>query len=103
MPAKFFNNLDKNEKIFIAIADQDLFSEAFAFSIKLTRTGLKGDNNISIFGPINNKNLTAQLKFADKIGVSKTIVFAKTEFEKGKVLIKNMQDKTQTEVLINRL
>jgi histidyl-tRNA synthetase len=99
----FFNALNKSEKIFIAIVDQELFSEAFAFSIKLTRYGLAGNNNISVFGPLNNKNLTSQLKFADKIGVSKTIVFAKTEFEKGKVLIKNMQDKTQTEVLINKL
>ncbi|MDR1243624.1 MAG: histidine--tRNA ligase [Endomicrobium sp.] len=99
----FFNTLNKSEKIFIAIVDQELFSEAFAFSIKLTRNSLAGNNNISVFGPLNNKNLTSQLKFADKIGVSKTIVFAKTEFEKGKVLIKNMQDKTQTEVLINKL
>ncbi|MDR0618112.1 MAG: histidine--tRNA ligase [Endomicrobium sp.] len=99
----FFNTLNKSEKIFIAIVDQELFSEAFAFSIKLTRNGLAGNNNISVFGPLNNKNLTSQLKFADKIGVSKTIIFAKTEFEKGKVLIKNMQDKTQTEVLINKL
>jgi histidyl-tRNA synthetase len=99
----FFNTLNKSEKIFIAMVDQELFSEAFAFSIKLTRNGLAGNNNISVFGPLNNKNLTSQLKFADKIGVSKTIVFAKAEFEKGKVLIKNMQDKTQTEVLINKL
>ncbi|MDR2066579.1 MAG: histidine--tRNA ligase [Endomicrobium sp.] len=99
----FFKTLNKSEKIFIAIADQELFSEAFSFSIKLTRNGLAGNNNISVFGPLNNKNLTSQLKFADKIGVSKTIVFAKTEFQKGKVLIKNMQDKTQTEVLINKL
>ncbi|MDR0724206.1 MAG: histidine--tRNA ligase [Endomicrobium sp.] len=99
----FFNNLDKSEKIFIAIADQELFSEAFAFSIKLTRTGLKGNNNVSIFGPINNKSLTAQLKFADKIGVSKTIVFAKTEFAEGKVLVKNMLDKTQNAVFIEQL
>ncbi|MDR3124715.1 MAG: histidine--tRNA ligase [Endomicrobium sp.] len=99
----FFDTLNKSEKIFIAIVDQELFSEAFAFSIKLARNGLVGNNNISVFGPLNNKSLTSQLKFADKIGVSKAIVFAKTEFEKGKVLIKNMQDKTQTEVLINKL
>jgi histidyl-tRNA synthetase len=99
----FFNSLDKSEKIFIAIGDKNLFSKAFAFSVKLTRVGLKGNNNISVFGPINNKNLTAQLKFADRIGVSKTIVFAKTEFKEGKVLVKNMNDKTQTPVLITEL
>jgi histidyl-tRNA synthetase len=45
--------------------------------------------------------LTSQLKFADKIKVVKTIVFARTEFEDGKFLVKNMKDRTQIEVLIN--
>jgi histidyl-tRNA synthetase len=99
----FFDNLNKIEKIFIAIADRNLFSTAFAFSVKLIRNGLKGNNNISVFGPVDNKSLTSQLKFANKMGTSKTIVFAKTEFEEGKVLVKNMRNKTQTEVLISTL
>jgi histidyl-tRNA synthetase len=99
----FFSTLNKNEKIFIAIADQDLFSEAFAFSVKLTRKSLIDSGNISVFGPVDNKSLTSQLKFADRIGTSRVIVFARREFEKGKVLVKNMKDKTQTESLISTL
>lgn len=99
----FFENLKSPEKIFVAIADQELFSEAFTFAVKITRDGINGNKNISVFGPINGKSLTNQLKFADKIQTSKTIVFAKTEFEKGKVLIKNMKDKTQSEIELNKL
>jgi histidyl-tRNA synthetase len=99
----FFENLKSPEKIFVAIADQELFSEAFTFAVKITRDGINGNKDISIFGPINGKSLTNQLKFADKIQAAKTILFAKTEFENGKVLIKNMKDKTQSEIEINKL
>ena len=98
-----FNNFKEPEKIFIAIADQELFNEAFAFAVKIVRNGLGCNKNISVFGPVNEKSLTSQLKFANKIQISKTIVFAKTEFENGKILIKNMKDKTQIEVAISEL
>ncbi|GHT05568.1 histidine--tRNA ligase [Endomicrobiia bacterium] len=97
----FFGSFQESEKIFIAVADQELFSEAFSFAVKAMRNGLKGNKNISVFGPINGKSLTSQLKFADKIKAVKTIVFARTEFEYGKFLMKNMKDKTQTEFLIS--
>ncbi|MDR0956920.1 MAG: histidine--tRNA ligase [Endomicrobium sp.] len=96
----FFDSLKQYEKIFVAIADQELFNEAFSFAIRIIRKGLKGNKNISVFGPINNKSLTNQLKFADKIQVYKTIIFAKTEFKNGKVLIKNMKNNTQIETLL---
>ncbi|GHT71246.1 histidine--tRNA ligase [Endomicrobiia bacterium] len=99
----FFNNLYNPEKIFVAIADQELFNDAFAFAINVTRNGLKDNKDISVFGPINDKNLTSQLKFANKIHAFKTIIFAKTEFKIGKVLVKNMKDKTQSKVLISEL
>ncbi|MDR1122441.1 MAG: histidine--tRNA ligase [Endomicrobium sp.] len=99
----FFDNLKNPEKFFLAITDQELFSEAFAFAVKATRYGINGNKDISVFGPINGKSLTNQLKFADKIQVSKTIIFAKAEFENGEVLIKNMKDKTQSKVELNKL
>ncbi|MDR0800606.1 MAG: histidine--tRNA ligase [Endomicrobium sp.] len=99
----FFNSFQESEKIFIAIADQELFNEAFSFAVKVVRNGLKGGKNISVFGPVNGKSLTNQLKFADKIKAVRTIVFAKTEFENGKFLVKNMKDKTQAEVFMDEL
>jgi histidyl-tRNA synthetase len=99
--AGFFSSFQESEKVFVAVVDQELFSEAFSFAVKATRNGLKGNKNISVFGPVNGKSLTNQLKFADKIKATKTIVFAKTEFEDGKFLVKNMKDKTQAKVLIS--
>jgi histidyl-tRNA synthetase len=97
----FLSSFQESEKIFVAVADQELFREAFSFAIKAMRNGLKDNKDISIFGPINGKSLTNQLKFADKIKAVKTIIFARTEFEDGKFLVKNMKDKIQTEVLIS--
>jgi histidyl-tRNA synthetase len=97
----FSSSFQESEKIFVAVADQELFSEAFSFAVKMMRNGLKSNKNISIFGPVNDKSLTNQLKFADKIKAIKTIIFAGTEFEDGKFLVKNMKDKTQTKVSIS--
>ncbi|MDR3281737.1 MAG: histidine--tRNA ligase [Endomicrobium sp.] len=99
----FFSIFKSPEKIFIAIADQTLFGEAFSFAIKRAREGLKNNTDFSIYGPINRKSLRFQLKFANKIKASKTIIFAKSEFENGKVLVKNMKTKTQAEILITDL
>jgi histidyl-tRNA synthetase len=99
----FFNNFKIPEKIFVAIADNELFNEAFAFAVKISRNGLKDNKNISVLGPISSKNLTNQLKFAKKIEAEKTIIFAKTEFKMGKILIKNMRNKSQIEALIKDL
>ncbi len=95
--AGFLNELKEPEKIFVAIADQELFDKAFAFAVKLSR----GKKDISVFGPVNAKSLTSQLKLADKTGTDKTIVFAKTEFDNGKVLVKDMKTKTQEEADIS--
>ncbi|MDR2665891.1 MAG: histidine--tRNA ligase [Endomicrobium sp.] len=97
-----FNSFQK-EEVYIAIADQKLFKEAFSFAVRIRRDGLKNNKNVSVFGPIDGKSLTWQLNFADKIGVCKMIIFAKTEFKEGKVLIKNMKDKAQMEVFMNEL
>jgi histidyl-tRNA synthetase len=99
----FLDNLKPSERIFLAVTDQELFGEAFAFATKIAKDGFNNNKNISVFGPMNGKSLTNQLKFADKIQVSKTIVFAKTEFENGKVLIKDMKNKTQIEKLLSEL
>ncbi|MDR1511352.1 MAG: histidine--tRNA ligase [Endomicrobium sp.] len=100
---EFYKSFRKFEKVYVAIADQELFKEAFSFAVKIARNGLKNSKDISVFGPINDKSLTWQLKFADKIGARKTIIFVKTEFKKGKVLVKNMENKVQTEASICEL
>ncbi|MDR0401459.1 MAG: histidine--tRNA ligase [Endomicrobium sp.] len=103
----FFDNFRKFEKIYIAITDQELFKEAFSFATGITKNKLNNNEyinkNISVFGPISNKNLTEQLKIANKIHVNKTIIFAKKEFKNGKILMRDMKNKTQIEIGISKL
>ncbi|MDR2676919.1 MAG: histidine--tRNA ligase [Endomicrobium sp.] len=100
---KLLNNFGTPERIFIAVIDQELFNEAFSFAVKISRYGLNNNKNISVFGPKNEKNLTNQLKYAEKIKASKVLVFAKNEFKNGKLLIKDMNNRTQTENFIDEL
>ena len=104
--AGFFNKLPKNDIIFIALADSELFDEAFKFANNIIlnknsiRQKLNLQNNIIVEGPFLNKSLKTQFKLADKIEASKTILFGKTEFDNGKIIIKDMKNHQQQEVSI---
>jgi len=100
----FFDKLPKNDLVFIAVADEELFNEAFKFANNLIvnkediRQKINLKDNIIVEGPFFNKSLKSQFKLADKLGASKTILFGKTEFEQNKIVVKDMIAKTQTEV-----
>lgn len=100
----FFDKLPKNDLVFIAVADEELFNEAFKFANNLIvnkeniRQKFNLKDNIIVEGPFFNKSLKSQFKLADKLGASKTILFGKTEFEQNKIVVKDMVSKTQTEV-----
>ncbi len=99
----FFDKLPKNDLVFIAVADEELFNEAFKFANNLIinkdniRQKFNLQNNIIVEGPFFNKSLKSQFKLADKLGASKTILFGKTEFDKGNVLVKDMKTQQQQE------
>lgn len=102
----FFDKLPKNELVFIALADNELFNAAFKFANKLIlnedniRQKLNLQDNIIVEGPFINKSLKSQFKLADKLGASKTILFGKTEFDKGNILVKDMKNQQQQEVAL---
>ena len=104
--AGFLNKLHKSDIIFIALADSELFNEAFKFAnnILLNKNNIKQklnlQDNIVVEGPFLNKSLKSQFKLADKIEASKTILFGKTEFNNGKIIIKDMKTHQQQEVSI---
>jgi len=101
----FFNGLNDGEIVFIAVADEELFYHAFAFSNKLLTNkdniadALGFNGNIIIEGPFNDKSLKSQFKLADRLGAKKTVIFGKNEFDNGKIVIKDMVTKEQKEVL----
>ena len=100
----FFDKLPKNELVFIALADNELFNEAFKFANNLIinkdniRNKLNFGDNIIVEGPFLNKSLKSQFKLADKLGTAKTVLFGKTEFDKGNVLVKDMKTQQQEEI-----
>ena len=101
----FFDSIKKDNVIFIAVADEELVISAFTFANNLITNKdniiekLNLPKDIIVEGPFLNKSLKSQFKLADKIGASKTIIFGKTEYDQGKILIKDMS--TQEQVLIN--
>lgn len=100
----FFDKLPKNDLIFIALADNELFDEAFKFANNLMinkeniRQKLNLCDNIIVEGPFLNKSLKSQFKLADKLNACKTILFGKTEFDKGTILVKDMKTQQQQEI-----
>ena len=103
----FFDKLPKSDVVFIALADNELFNEAFKFANNLI---LNKDNirqkfnlpeNIVVEGPFLNKSLKSQFKLADKLGASKTVLFGKTEFDKGNVVVKDMKTQQQQEISLS--
>jgi histidyl-tRNA synthetase len=101
----FFDNLNTDDLVFIAIADEELFNHAFIFANKLlsnkdnlcSEFGL--NSNIIVEGPFNNKSLKSQFKLADRLNAKKTIIFGKNEFDNGKIVIKDMETQEQKEIL----
>ena len=100
----FFDKLPKNEMVFVALADNELFNEAFKFANNLIlnkdniKQKLNLPENIVVEGPFLDKSLKSQFKLADKLGASKTILFGKTEFDKGNVVVKDMKTQQQQEI-----
>ncbi len=99
----FFDNIKKDNIIFIAVADEQLYNDAFTFANDMinNKNGitekLNLGKNVIVEGPFINKSLKSQFKLADKIGAVKTIIFGKNEYDNGKILIKDMTTQQQNE------
>ncbi len=97
----FFDNIKKDDIIFIAVADEELYVPAFTFANNLITNKdnilekLNLPKNIIVEGPFLNKSLKSQFKLADKISAAKTVIFGKTEYDQGKILIKDMMKQEQ--------
>ncbi len=84
----------------------DLYIAAMGENASLKATELC--NNLRINGfkvqtDICGKGLKPQMKFANKIGASFTLVLGDNELEIGKANLKNMQTGEQTEISLNNL
>jgi histidyl-tRNA synthetase len=95
--------LGKTEIVYVASMSDALYNQAFAFANNLRLDNISPEikalfnKKFAVEGPIISKNLTAQLKQADKLGAAKVVIFADDEFAKGNIIIKDMQTKEQKE------
>jgi histidyl-tRNA synthetase len=76
-----------------------LGEQAKVFSLKMAKD-LRG-NGLKVLSDVMERNLKAQLKYADRLGATYAIVIGDDELAKGVVLLKDMQNSTQKEVDIN--
>lgn len=81
--------------IYIASTDEKSALKAFSLVQQLRLVGFWAECDIS------GRGLRAQMKYADKIGASFSMVLGETELESGKAVLKNMKDGEKLEVSID--
>lgn len=84
-----------NPVIYIAVAGGELEKEAFRLASALRKIE---NFPATIEGPFAEKSLKSQLRFADKLGAQKVIIFGPDEFARGKVTLRLMKTQEQKEV-----
>jgi histidyl-tRNA synthetase len=104
------NELEKPPLIFIAFSSEALENKAFEIAVNLRKSDvlspeIAGLMNVkdkfSVEGPIADKSLKSQLRLADKLGASYTIIAGEEELGRGKATLRDMKTQTQKEVDIN--
>ncbi len=72
-------------KVLVTIMDQDKLPEYLAILHKLREAGIASE----IYSG-DTKNLTKQIKYADKVGIPFAVIAGSDEFEKGTITVKNL-------------
>ena len=71
--------------------------KAMTLVASLRRQGITAECDIV------GRSLKAQMKYADKIGATYTLMLGDSEIESGKANVKHMKDSTQTEIALDEL
>ncbi len=91
--------LDKIEaarpKIYVAALGEAATVKALAISERLRKEGVYAECDIV------GRSLKAQMKYANKIGASYTLIIGESEIESGKAQMRNMLTGEQTEVMLD--
>lgn len=72
-------------KVLVTIMDQDKLPEYLAILHKFREVGIASE----IYSG-DTKNLTKQIKYADKVGIPFAVIAGSDEFEKGTITVKNL-------------
>ena len=84
-------------KLYIAPMGTDARVKAMEIVSKLRANGIYAECDICA------RSLKAQMKYADKIGASYTLILGDSELESGKAQLKNMTESSQEEIEINNI
>lgn len=80
--------------LFFCSLGQEASEKSFMLTEQLRAKGLWVEMNY------DNPSLRSQMRKADRIGVKNVIVLGEDELKKGKAVIKNMQNKKETEITL---
>ena len=92
---------DENYGYFITLwpsEDQKYFDKTLEVANTLRKKGLEVSTWLE-----KNTKIEKQLKYADKKKFEYVVIIGENEIEKGTVIIKNMKEKTQTEIKVSDL
>ena len=82
-------------RVYIAALGESAQISAMAICERLRRAGIYAECDVV------GRSLKAQMKYANKLGAEYTLILGDTEVESGKAQLRNMQDGTQTEVVLD--
>ena len=79
-------------KVFVAVAGESLYSEAFKLLDSLRNAGIAAEADY------DTKSLKAQMRRAEKLGAKFVVIVGEEEFKRGKVILRDMENSIQKEI-----
>ena len=87
----------KTSDIYIVTMGEAAQIKSAALCAALRQEGLKAETDLC------NRGMKAQMKYADKIGAKFSMVLGDNELESGKAKLRDMEDGTEKEILIDEI
>ncbi len=83
--------------VFVAVTGDALYSEAFKLLDTLRRSGIASEIDYDA------KSLKAQLRKAERLGAKFVIILGEEEFERGKLILRDMKNSSQNEMSLSEI
>jgi histidyl-tRNA synthetase len=93
----FARLLEKDFRVFVANVDDASLSSALKVAARLRKKGIACETDSM------DRNLTKQLEYADATGARYAIIVGKKEMMSGKLKLKDMRTKTESEMAIGEI
>ncbi|MDP2921897.1 MAG: histidine--tRNA ligase [Candidatus Omnitrophota bacterium] len=84
-------------KVFVAVAGEGLYPEAFKLLDSLRGAGIASEMDY------DERSLKSQMRKAEKLGAGFVVILGEDEFKKGKAVLKDMSSGDQKEIMLNEI